>query len=420
MDTKVVRYIYRYGILNFARRLLGGQSYLPKGIGQIYFLRYGVSCSPLRSFTLRGRAFKKLCSAAKEISVVVTFSWEGGAVKYVDNLIYSAEKSKLLVLCVPTVMKGIISCTCWTGGEKKMSFFSKGFSFLVKKIVDGKVSIVVNELVSWEMFVGQRDMTESAMGEILNTLIALKEKLECNLLYLVHDYLSICPRWTLTDKSSYYCDCEYSLLKCAKCLKSDDREYRYKGGIDIRKWRSYYERFFSVVDEVRTFSKDSRDRMQKVFPIARLTIVPHVLVGGSLRKPRMTQGGITVGVFGRPLKIKGVEMVDQLEAYAKNVGRKDVRIARITDYARDEMPDIVEREGINVALFSSVCPETFSYVVQELMDMRLPIVCYNLGAPAQRISVYEKGLVIPRMSPDSTLETIDALMRKLRLLNEDF
>ena len=75
------------------------------------------------------------------------------------------------------------------------------------------------------------------------------------------------------------------------------------------------------------------------------------------------------------------------------------------------MPDIVEREGINVAFFSSLCPETFSFVTQELMMMELPIVCFDLGAPAERLRQYDRGAVAKDMSAAAVWNAIEDLMK---------
>ena len=128
----------------------------------------------------------------------------------------------------------------------------------------------------------------------------------------------------------------------------------------------------------------------------------------------MSHRGIVVGIFGLNLEIKGRAMVDKLEDYLKALRREDARGVRVAHYKRNEMPDIVERNGINIAFFSSVWPETFSYVTQELMEMEVPIVCYNLGAPAERVASYERGLVIPEMTVESTWRTIEQLAGKLQ------
>ncbi len=66
-------------------------------------------------------------------------------------------------------------------------------------------------------------------------------------------------------------------------------------------------------------------------------------------------------------------------------------------------------------LFPSICPETFSYVVHELMDMKLPVASFNFGAPAERLASYSKGLVLSSMDPASVLDELISFHRKTYL-----
>jgi glycosyltransferase involved in cell wall biosynthesis len=53
-----------------------------------------------------------------------------------------------------------------------------------------------------------------------------------------------------------------------------------------------------------------------------------------------------------------------------------------------------------------VWPETFSYVTEEAMDMGLPIACFDLGAPAERVRGYAKGVVIERIDARAALDAM--------------
>ena len=55
------------------------------------------------------------------------------------------------------------------------------------------------------------------------------------------------------------------------------------------------------------------------------------------------------------------------------------------DYRRDDLVDLIEANGINLFFFPSICPETFSYVIEEMICSALPIVAFDLGAPGERL-----------------------------------
>jgi len=69
---------------------------------------------------------------------------------------------------------------------------------------------------------------------------------------------------------------------------------------------------------------------------------------------------------------------------------------------------------VNVGFFPSIWPETFSFVVQEMMDMGVPLCCFDLGAPAERVGSYRLGRIIPEVSPEAALGSISELYRSLR------
>jgi glycosyltransferase involved in cell wall biosynthesis len=81
-------------------------------------------------------------------------------------------------------------------------------------------------------------------------------------------------------------------------------------------------------------------------------------------------------------------------------------VSQTGSYERSELVEKIEGSGANVFLFPSVWPETFSYVTQELMCLDVPIVCFDLGAPAERVRQYAKGWVIPLAHADVILDDI--------------
>ena len=81
------------------------------------------------------------------------------------------------------------------------------------------------------------------------------------------------------------------------------------------------------------------------------------------------------------------------------------------EYELSELPGLLERYGVNIGFISSIWPETFSYVTQELMMLDLPLVCFDIGAPRDRIGKWKKGRIIPEMTPESAWATISELYR---------
>ena len=62
-------------------------------------------------------------------------------------------------------------------------------------------------------------------------------------------------------------------------------------------------------------------------------------------------------------------------------------------YRQQELQTIVEKSRVNLVIFPSVCPETFSYLISEIIQMDIPILCFDIGAQGEKVKAYKKGYV---------------------------
>jgi hypothetical protein len=60
----------------------------------------------------------------------------------------------------------------------------------------------------------------------------------------------------------------------------------------------------------------------------------------------------------------------------------------------------------------SIWPETYSYVTTELMRLNVPVACFNLGAPPERVARYPLGRVIERIDAALAVRELMALARR--------
>lgn len=58
----------------------------------------------------------------------------------------------------------------------------------------------------------------------------------------------------------------------------------------------------------------------------------------------------------------------------------------------------------SIVFFPSICPETFSYVVSEIMQFDMPIIAFRIGAQGENVERYAKGILV-----DSIQEMKDAI-----------
>ena len=84
-------------------------------------------------------------------------------------------------------------------------------------------------------------------------------------------------------------------------------------------------------------------------------------------------------------------------------------------YRQSELVDLAESHGVNMFFFPSIWPETFSYVVAEMMQLRMPIVAFELGAPIERLRGYPASRLVREVTATAALDTLVRFHRDLAL-----
>jgi glycosyltransferase involved in cell wall biosynthesis len=248
-------------------------------------------------------------------------------------------------------------------------------------------------------------------------------------LFLVHDHYCICPAWLLLNDGGEYCGIPEASV-CAACLPNNKAPFlSYARGADVAGWRAAWKKLLQQAAEIRCFSNASRSLMLRGYPgidPAIVTVVPHALEHVRLWPVALHDPGCPViGVIGHIDGHKGARQVRELAEYIQRSGKK-ARLAVIGTiheklpsgfvtvtgrYRVEELPMLVEKYSVNVGFFPSICPETFSYVTEEMMQMELPILAFDLGAQGERVSSYGRGRVMPVESAERIWEQIEALYR---------
>ena len=183
-------------------------------------------------------------------------------------------------------------------------------------------------------------------------------------------------------------------------------------------------------DKFVTFSQSTLDIYRRAYPQLQpenTLIVPHI-VGYMPRRAEVQQKErLRIGVVGQIGFHKGAEFVKQLAYEIKKtelpadiviIGAIEAScpsgvVTQTGPYEQSDLPDLLEDNGVNIILFPSIWPETFSYVVQEMVELGYPIACFNLGAPAERLKNYQKGLILSSMSAGNVLQELIKFHRKI-------
>lgn len=422
-------YVCMYGI-GALRQRWRDSSYLPSRL--TWFMRFFYGISPLDkcTWTRLDRKVRAMISGASTIEIVVSFQWGGGAAEYVRNYLSKVSSEVLVIVVKQTIARGILDVEFWRAGKRCVDAKANGLCFLSELPREKVTKLIVNELVLWHRYLGLRAMTAEGMERLTAELLLIRETLHCNMLYLVHDYFAICPRITLLTSDNVYCQTEFDEAVCMECMRSGvSSGAQVASNCDVHRWRATMQRFFERIDEVRTFSYDTKRRMERVFPTARFTYVPHQPLDMLSAVNKLSFNPVVIGVIGNISVLKGAYKILELAEYLATrhaqvrivvLGRFEVpavgygNLVVHGSYKRRDLPDLVRHYGISVVLFPSIWPETFSYVAQEVMQLNIPLVCYNLGAVPERIADYPHGGVAMSFAPEATWKAIEMVVERER------
>lgn len=237
---------------------------------------------------------------------------------------------------------------------------------------------------------------------------------------LIHDYFSVCPTINLLNWEERYCGVP-SCGECNECLKKvkslQNLEYE-----TIEKWRTEWKKFMMSCREVVVFSEDSRKILDKSFgKLDNILVIPHqIKFLPKLDKKFKTTKTLNIGLLGVLTKHKGRLLISQLAQIIEKE-KLNIRIVLIGSsskeinssvfkqtgaYTRDSIPRLILENDIDVFLIPSIWPETFSYTTEEIMTIGMPIMCFDIGAPAERVKKYDKGIIIPDISAKAVLQSI--------------
>lgn len=255
-----------------------------------------------------------------------------------------------------------------------------------------------------------------------------KRRVGFALRYVFHDFLSLCPSLFLLNADNVHCGIPH-LITCHHCLPRNPN--RIVKETDIATWRAAWLTFFLACDELICFSESSRSIICRVYPIAsRLRVEEHEPLAEFLEpfSPPVPGDCLHLAFVGYFVPLKGSRLAMQV---LDLLGQRGIR-ARLhifgrcpeTDlppnavrhgpYEREELPKLLAEAGIAAVLFLSIWPETFSYTVQECMQTGVPLICLDLGAPAERLrgQAYPQARIAADASPEGLLAALDDLMRR--------
>jgi GT2 family glycosyltransferase/glycosyltransferase involved in cell wall biosynthesis/SAM-dependent methyltransferase len=220
----------------------------------------------------------------------------------------------------------------------------------------------------------------------------------------IHDYTLICPRIYMMQNGQNYCG-EPDQSKCNQCLSIDHPQ----GVSDISLWRESHAWLFNEASVVICPSNDVEQRCQRYFPNAAYRFVPHESsLGDSSLDINVTPLNeneplrvVIIGVLGVH---KGAKLIEEVLLATQNtkallqiklIGYSDINFTSISSeyftqtgsYDDDELEEKINLFNPHLILFSSRCPETYSYTLTAALKSKRPIMAPDLGAFPERLAL---------------------------------
>lgn len=337
--------------------------------------------------------------------LVVSHKGGGGTASYVKNK-YGSTPHVLFLENVKTADKDYLYSLRNSDTEKLIYIKQKDLKKLLK-IQNTKKIISDLHVISIESYM--------SLEFILNWFVSLNVPIE----YDIHDFHCVWYEAHFFHNGKFLDD---------ESLKKSVLNYVTRR-ITFSQWHDYWDNFFQHVSKIYVFSNSSKEIFAKYYPEFEdlVEVTPHSLDYIKFEKIKHIPQTFCVGIFGAIYaEDKGCEVVRSFLEFSKNKDyqifyngelRSDCmvfapNIHYMGRYDVNKLNLIIEEQGISSVLFPSVCPETFSYTVSELIHAGIPIAAFNTGAQGEKVSEYEYGEIITEQNNEKILSSLKLAHQK--------
>lgn len=233
--------------------------------------------------------------------------------------------------------------------------------------------------------------------DIPAALIQLADTPDSSLEVTFNDFYPLSPSYTLLNSAGAFQMPPLDPADPAHLFAGPDgRE------IPLEDWTRGWGALIARAGQLTTFSHSTAGILGAAWPDARdrITVRPHHLPQPVPAIAAPTGGDVPViGVLGNISQPKGAAVLTELAKELARTGQgRLVLIGNLEpgfqlakpslatgSYQLRQLAQIVETQGISRWFFPSIWPETFSYVVHEMIATGLPVWSFDIGAQADAV-----------------------------------
>lgn len=226
----------------------------------------------------------------------------------------------------------------------------------------------------------------------------------------LHDYYLMCPSTTLLVKDAPF-DAEPSLEDSQHWA---DRHPSDAGIQPLWQWREQHIQFLAAARRRFAPSSDAAHRIARMSGLA-VDVRPHPYQRAAPLSPvqRRAHAPLHVAVAGHLARHKGAGVMRALVEDASARGLPIIyhlfgawlaseacpqsdHLLVHGAYEEADIHQLLRESGCQIGLVPSIWPETFSYTLSAIIESGLHPVCFDLGAPAERLRELGIGSILPR------------------------
>lgn len=361
------------------------------------------------------RQYLQIIAAAEfadSVKIIFAHAWGGGAEKYLQGLITEHPNDAFIV--VRYVNNRFMIETYYKDYQFDFSLFYIESIWKLLEYIEVE-EVIINELIDYPQ-----------IDKVLASIVQAKKKYKFPLHFIAHDFYSICPTINLLDNEEKWCGVP-NIEVCKKCIKTAHIHYPKRS---ITFWRKNWQAFFGEIDKFIVFSNFTERIFLRAYNIDGNKIMRSQLKTRDMRKVSIKNKGtkevLKIGIPGVITRSKGIKIVNSMLDYinGKKYPLELVILGYVSpEFYRDdhiisgsynpkELPKLVEKYQIDIIFIPSIWGETFSYTTRESIEMGMPVATFDLGAQADQVKKYDKGIIIPEISADKALEVFMDYFKK--------
>lgn len=370
----------------------------------------------------------------RPITLHVSHHWGGGVARWIDDVMFSDERSHHLVLAARGHTDGRIHgqylCLYAAGPTRGLI----GEWVLAPAIADTEIEhdryrTILDRVIS-RYGIG-RIIVSSLIGHSLDALQSGLPTLE-----ILHDYY---PAWPALDLDPLDFDTEEGIDLGGAIDRSGDSFLFEHAGEAY--WRQLGESWRALVSDrnipLIAPTDQVRQRWQRLsaLPLDGIHIVPHGFIDwpdppalGSKPRP---DGKLNLVVVGRLSPGKGLRLLEAALPQLREVahitlvgcGHHGMRLFGqagvdiILDFQREELPAVLAVVQPQAALFLSTVAETWNYVLSETRSLGLVPIATRTGSFIERIDSGRNGLLFDP-NPAALIDCLQSLQQHCERLSE--